>query len=493
MKDILRICPHHGLLNWMDIDKFYNGLNANTRNMVDNAARGSFMRKEIPEAFALLDELAITNFEFFMDRIPPRRPKGMHEIDTEQAKTAEEEVVEEPKVEVVVPSYKPPIPFPQRLKINIEVKNFLKFLEVFKKLLINIPFTEVLDQMPSFAKFLKEILSNKRRLDDQETVMLTKECSAIIQNKLPSKLKDPRSFTIPCNIGNVEFIKALCDLGTSINLMPLYVFRKLGLGEVKPTIVSLQLADRSVTYPRGVIEDEDREIPMILGRPFLTTGKALIDVHQEKLTLRVGQEEVAFNVLQSSKYPNTIDVYFRIDTVDECNIAVVNDLNSMHEISESTPTPKLKLKPLSSHLRYAFLGESSTHSVIISNHLGVEEEIKMLKVLNMHKKALGWSIDDIKSITPSLCMHKILIEDDCRPFIEHQRRLNPNMKEIVRAKVIKLLDASIIYPISNSNWMLERLSGYPYCCFLDGYLGYFQILIALENQEKTTFTCPLCT
>lgn len=82
MKDMLRICPHHGLSNWIVIEKFYYGLNANTRNIVDNAARGSFMRKEIPEAFALLDELATTNFEFPMDRIPPRRPTGMHEIDT---------------------------------------------------------------------------------------------------------------------------------------------------------------------------------------------------------------------------------------------------------------------------------------------------------------------------------------------------------------------------------------------------------------------------
>ena len=131
----------------------------------------------------------------------------------------------------------------------------MKFLEVFKKLHINIPFAEALAQMPSYAKFLKDILSKKRRLEDYETVMLTEECSAIIQKKLPSKLQDPGSFTIPCNIGNVEFIKALCDLGASINLMPLSIFRKLGLGDVKPTRVSLQLADRSVAYPRGIVED----------------------------------------------------------------------------------------------------------------------------------------------------------------------------------------------------------------------------------------------
>lgn len=152
--------------------------------------------------------------------------------------------------------------------------------------------------MPSYVKFMKKILSNKRKLKEYETVTLTEECSAILQRKLPPKLNDPGIFTIPCTIGNSFFDKALCDLGASINLMPLSVYRKLGLGEAKPTTVSLQLADRSIKYPRGVLEDvivkvdkfifpadfivldmeEDDEIPIILGRPFLATGRTLIDV-----------------------------------------------------------------------------------------------------------------------------------------------------------------------------------------------------------------------
>ncbi|XP_031271281.1 uncharacterized protein LOC116129694 [Pistacia vera] len=143
--------------------------------------------------------------------------------------------------------------------------------------------------MPSYAKFLKEIPSNKRKLEEDETVMLTEECSAIIQKKLPPKLKDIWSFTIPCVIGDVQFDRVLCDLGASINLMPLSVFKKLGIGEVNPTMVSLQLADRSIKHPWGIVEDvlvkvdkfilptdfvvldmkEDKEIPLIFGRPFL--------------------------------------------------------------------------------------------------------------------------------------------------------------------------------------------------------------------------------
>ena len=158
---------------------------------------------------------------------------------------------------------------------------------------INIPFADALEQMPNYVKFMKEVMSKKRKLEEYETMKLTKECSAILQRNLPQKVKDPRSFTIPHTIGNLNFEKALCGLGESINLMPLLVFQKLGLGEVKLTTISLQMADRSLTYPRGVIKDvlvkvdkfifpvdfivldmeEDQEILIILGRPFLLLGE----------------------------------------------------------------------------------------------------------------------------------------------------------------------------------------------------------------------------
>ena len=128
-------------------------------------------------------------------------------------------------------------------------------MEVFKKLSINIPFVDALEQMPSFVKLMEDILSRKIRLSEFEIVNLTEECSAILQRKLPQKLKDPGSFTIPCKIGNSIFKRALCDLRANINLMPLSIFRRLGLGEVRPTTVTLQLADRLLKHPRGVIED----------------------------------------------------------------------------------------------------------------------------------------------------------------------------------------------------------------------------------------------
>jgi len=149
-----------------------------------------------------------------------------------------DEVSKDPKI-ISPKSCTPPLPFPQRMaKAKLDLQ-FGKFLELLKKLYINISFTEALIQMSSYAKFLKEILSNKRKLEEHETVALTKECSAVIQNKLPAKLKDPDSFLIPCLIGNVLLDCALCDLRSSVSLMPLSLCEKLGLGEIRLTTISL--------------------------------------------------------------------------------------------------------------------------------------------------------------------------------------------------------------------------------------------------------------
>ena len=200
-------------------------------------------------------------------------------------------------------------------------------MEVFKKLHINIPFANALEHVPSYVKFMKYILLRKRRLSDLETVNLTEECNAILQRKLPHKLKDPGNFTISCKIGNSIFERALCDLGANINLMPLSIFRRLVLGEARPTTVTLKLADRSLKHPRGVIEDvlvkvgkvifladfivldmeEDKEIPIILGRPFLATRRAMIDVQKGELKLRVQDDEVRFSVLNSMRHPTESD------------------------------------------------------------------------------------------------------------------------------------------------------------------------------------------
>ncbi|PIN10813.1 DNA-directed DNA polymerase [Handroanthus impetiginosus] len=533
------------------------------------------------------------------------RPQGkLQEVIKEPTKSKGKEVMSEEKekeieapLEVSKPTTLQP-PFLRDCKSKKLEKQFLKCLEVFKKLHINIPFADALEQMPSYVKFMKDILSKKRRLGDYETVALTEECSAIIQNKLPPKLKDPGSFTILYTIGTHFSRKALC------------------LGEAKSTSITLQLADRSLTYPRGVIEDilvkvdkfifpadfvvldmeADSEIPIILGRPFLATDRTLIDVQKGELTMRVQDQQITFNVFKAMKFSNESNECFVVSLFDklagnesiaeqpldpleralldlldkeneeECE--VVKTLNAskyfksrgVESLERMAPSkvlklsieepPTLELKPLPSHLCYAYLGKSDTLPVIILSSLSDLQVEKLLKVLRNHKNAIGWTITDIKGISPSFCMHKILLEDDQTPSVESQRRLNPIMKEVVKKEIIKWLDAGIIYPISDSSWvspvqcvpkkgeitvvpnmhneliptrtvtgwrvcmnyrklnkatrkdhfplpfidqMLNRLAGKEFYYFLDEYSGYNQIAIALEDQEKITFTCPYST
>ncbi|GKC29101.1 DNA-directed DNA polymerase [Tanacetum coccineum] len=199
------------------------------------------------------------------------------------------------------------------------------------------PFTEALFQMPKYAKFLKGLLSNKTRLEEACTVAMNKRCSAVLLNKLLSKEKDRGSFTIPCDIGHLHINNALADLGASISLMPYTMYETLGLGEPKPTKMSLELADRSIQHQWGIAENvlikidkfilpidfvildmrEDSKILIILGRSFLATAQAMINVFNKKITLRVGNEEVISDVDQSTKRPPTEDdERYRIDFLD---------------------------------------------------------------------------------------------------------------------------------------------------------------------------------
>ena len=224
--------------------------------------------------------------------------------------------------------------------------------------------------------------------------------------------------------------------------------------------------------------------------------------------------------------------------------------NEKGEIHQETSEEGLVLKELPSHLKYAYLELPKRKPVIISARLSDAEEQRLLKILKKHKESIAWSIEELKGISPSICLHKILLEETSKPSVEHQRRLNPVMKEVVRKEVLKLLNAGFIYAISDSPWvspvhvvpkkggftvirnkkneliptrtvtgwrvcidyrklntatrkdhfplpfidqMLDRLAGHPHFCFLDGYSGYNQIAIAPEDQEKTTFTCPYGT
>ncbi|GJU55082.1 reverse transcriptase domain-containing protein [Tanacetum coccineum] len=335
----------------------------------------------------------------------------------------------------------------------------------------------------------------------------------------------------------------------------------------------------------------DPRVPLILGRPFLRTARALIDVYGEELTFRVDDEAITFKVdpILSTSFPSLTPFEggdFILEEIEACltndsippgiddsdfdpegDLLLLEKLLNGYSSSPLPPKelqfeelkmikssiddpPDLELKDLPSYLEYVFLEGTDKLPVIISKELKDEEKAALLKVLKSHKQAIAWKIFDIKGIDPSFCTHKILMEDDFKLAIQHQRRVNPKIHKVIKKEVIKLLDAGLIYPISDSPWvspvhcvpkksgmtvvenkdneliptrlvtgwrvcidyqklndatrkdhfslpfmdqMLERLAGNEYYCFLDGFSGYFQIPIDPQDQEKTTFTCPYGT
>ncbi|XP_022866253.1 uncharacterized protein LOC111386055 [Olea europaea var. sylvestris] len=211
------------------------------------------------------------------------------------------------------------IPYEESKNLQIKTNAFIKP----HKLHVNIPLIEAISQIPNYAKFLKEILSKKRRLIDFETIKLNEEYSAILQNKLPLELQHPGSLKIPCS-GNDLTFNCLCDSGASINLMSFSVYRILGLEKLKDRSISLQLVDRSIKYPRRVVEnvlikvgififpvdfvvldiEESLNVVLfILGRSFLSTSRAIMDFESDELTLRVEDKQEKFKIYNTMKNP----------------------------------------------------------------------------------------------------------------------------------------------------------------------------------------------
>ncbi|GJS22148.1 reverse transcriptase domain-containing protein [Tanacetum coccineum] len=483
--------------------------------------------------------------------------------------------VSEPDVAPVsapMPNPKPSIPYPSRRNDERHRENANeqkeKFYEIFKDMSFEISFMDALTLMPKFASTLKALIGNKEKLTD---------------------------FVV------VDF---------------------------KP----------------------DPRVPLILGRCFLKTSRALIDVYEGELTLRVDNEAITYNLDQTLRYSvnyndmtaNRIDVvelaceeysqevlgfsdviasgnptpgydpivsnssptltpfgdsdFLLLEEadaflaladdptspeVDESYYDPEGDILILEALLNSDPSPppnqgnylpeirkelkiceaktakssideppEVELKDLPPHLEYAFLEDNNKLPVIIAKDLSVDEKTALIKVLKSRKQAIAWKLSDIKGINPRFCSHKILMEDDYEPAVQHQRRVNPKIHDVIKKEVEKLLDAGLIYPISDSPWvspvhcvpkkggmtvvtndenelvptrlvtgwrvcidyrklneatrkdhfplpfmdqMLERLAGNEYYCFLDGFSGYFQIPIDLKDQEKTTFTCPYGT
>nr|GEY53948.1 reverse transcriptase domain-containing protein [Tanacetum cinerariifolium] len=213
-----------------------------------------------------------------------------------------------------------------------------KFFQIFQDLHFDISFADALLLMLKFASTIKSLLANKDKLFELVKISLNENCSVMLLKKFLEKLGDPGKFLIPCDIPGMDVCHALADLGASINFMPLSIWKKLSLPELTPTRMALELADRSITHPKGVVEDvffkvekfhfltdfvvvdfeADPWVPLISGRSFLRTGHALIDVYGEEINLRVNNEAVTFNINQTTRYSSTYDDLLgnQIDIID---------------------------------------------------------------------------------------------------------------------------------------------------------------------------------
>ncbi|GJX98899.1 hypothetical protein Tco_0355918 [Tanacetum coccineum] len=306
---------------------------------------------------------------------------------------------------------------------------------------------DVLAGMPNYGKFLKDLVSNISKMEQISAAFLTEECSAILQNKIPPKLGDPESFLIPCKLANsVEYL-ALADLGASINLIMYSLYAALSETTLKPTRMNFVILQ---------MEEDDR-VPLILGRPFLHTFDAIIRVKNKELNLEIREDGATFHIDKAMQHSHVKDdTCFRMDvnvideiTKDELD-AMLDDskpfLNTSEKISETPldkefdefrtsiqdPPTDLEMKPLPKHLECAFLEENSLILVIISALLKPNEKERLVSVLKNHKESFAWKTSDIPGISPFFCKHKINFEDDVKPVIQRQRRLNPNMKDVVK-------------------------------------------------------------
>ncbi|GJS59633.1 reverse transcriptase domain-containing protein [Tanacetum coccineum] len=498
-----------------------------------------------------------------------------------QEQTKDKEPIEEPSF--IANKTKPNLPYPSRLnKEKIREKDDIlasKFMEIFRNLHFELSFADALIHMPKFAPMFKKMLNNKDKLIELTKTPLNENCSAVVLKKLPEKLGDPGRFLIPCDFSEFDSYLALADLGASINLMPLSIWKKLQLSGLTETKMVLELADRTISKPTGVAENvfvkvgkfyfpadfvvldfiADPRVPLILGRPFLRTAHALIDVYEGEITLRNDDQSltlkcgdapsISYNNLESLKKVDLIDVTCEIysqEVLGFSDSVAYNNPSPYYDpiVSTSSPTltpfdesdfllfeeadafiaiddepvspvlnatyydpegdilileallnndplphpnqedyspgiqkdlkvvepqkssleyatsyepkveiPEVELKELPPHLEYAFLEENNKLPVIISKDLSQDEKTSLINVLKNRKQAIAWKLSDIRGIDPEFCSHKILLEDDYEPSVQHQRRVNPKIHDVIKKEVEKLLDAGLIYPISDSPWV----------------------------------------
>nr|GEX66608.1 hypothetical protein [Tanacetum cinerariifolium] len=497
--EMLRACPHHGFMKLTQIDTFYNDLNENDQDFLNAAAGGNLLSKTTREALNITENKSKVRYL----RNKPNVSR-MNTTSRENASKMDDRIDNlADQISTLVDIVSKKVVTPATVKAveesfvtcgsnhsyyNCDATNNNKSsVCAATDFHFDIIFADALLLMSKFSSTIKSLLTNKDKLFELAKkplklfklakIPLNENCSAMLLKKLPKKLGDPGKFLIPCDFSGMDVCHALADLGASINLMPLSIWKKLSLPELTPTRMTLELAYLSITRPKGVAKDvfvkvgkfhfltdfvvidfeADPQVPLILGGSFLRTARALIDVYGEEITLRVNDEAVTFNLNQTTRYSCTYDDMSvnQIDVIDVARGEYAQEmLGEVAKAKSSIEEPsKLELKDLPSHLEYAYLEGVNKLPVIITKDLKDDEKKALLKVFKSHKRAIAWKITDIKGIDPCFCTHKILMEEDYKPAVQSQRRVNLKIHEVIKKEVIKLLDAGMIYPIFDSPWV----------------------------------------
>ncbi|CAM8892933.1 unnamed protein product [Rhodiola kirilowii] len=351
--------------------------------------------------------------------------------------TVSEEHKERPVPRTETPKISATLPFPVPARVQKQHVMDEDVFELFSKVEINIPLLEAIKQIPRYVKFLKELCTNRRRSTRYDQELMSRNVSAVIQQKVPPKCGDPGTYTIPCTIGNIRIENCMLDLGASINVLPFSIYSCLRIGPLEPTGLTIQLADRSCKQPEGKIEDVLVQVgelvfpadfyvlkmenggptdhaPILLGSPFLKTSKMKIDCGSGMLSMEVEGEVFSFDIFRAMKHPMEFEEIQALDTLDDLVQeiqpeqradpleVILNGAEISYELTESlhetvahltiseplTPeyevnevklfksntflpsvmqAPKIELKPLTGHLKYAFLGDNDTLPVIIKS------------------------------------------------------------------------------------------------------------------------------
>nr|GEV78273.1 reverse transcriptase domain-containing protein [Tanacetum cinerariifolium] len=593
-KKMLRACPHHGFTKLANIDTFYNGLNDNDQDSLNVAAGGNLLCKTTREALQIIenkskvrysrnkpnvsrmnttsrenvskmddriDELAdqiSTLVDIFSKKVvTPALVKAVEEScvtcgGAHAYYNCPNTITNQPSVCVATGTYNQVAPQNRASnfmappgfalvqngqnrfndeKLREKAMNQMeKFFQIFQDFHFDISFADALLLMPKFASTIKSLLTNKDKLFELAKIPLNENCIAMLLKKLPEKLGDTGKFLIPCDFPRMDVCHALADLGESINLMPLSTWKKLSLPELTPTRMTLELADRSITRPKGVAEDvfvkvgkfhfltdfvvvdfeADPRVSLILGRSFLRTDHALIDVYGEEITLRVNDEAVTFNLNQTTRYSSTYDDLSvnRIDIIDVAreesaqeslgfsnNSSGGNPTSTFeHILSDSSPslTPfegsDFILEEIDAYLKDESISLEIYHAncnpegadklpMIIAKDLKVDEKEALLKVSPIHCVPKKGGITVVENENNELIPTRLVTE--WRVCIDYRKLNDATRKDH--------------FPLLFMDQMLERLAGKELYWFLDGFSGYFQILINPPDKENTTFTCPYRT